>query len=157
MNVTGEFPQSKKIFFLWEIWWPRWETMILVLSIWETYKLPNETWGDTTVEAKLLGTTTVKWMNCHEASWYSSNSFTALWRGNSPVVNKWITQMNFLRAEFPSLLQLFVFLVHVINGLFVAHNVLVITPSGAIFSVESVIMNSAYLKRSQPCPYNTKW
>ena len=36
-----------------------------------------------------------------------------------------------------------------------AHNVLVITPSGAIFSVESVIMNSAYLKRSQPCPYNT--
>ena len=63
--------------------------------------------------------------------------------------------MSFLRAEFPSLLQLFVFLIHVINGLFVAHNVLVITPSGAIFSVESVIMNSAYLKRSQPCPYNT--
>lgn len=85
---------------------------------------------------------------------YTLNSFTTLCGWHCPVVNKWITQMSFLMAEFPTLFELLVLLVHVSNRLFVAYDVEIVTPSGAVLSIKSEVVDSVYLKRGQPCSWN---
>ena len=58
--------------------------------------------------------------------------------------------MSFLKAEFSALFQILVFLIHVVNGLFVADDMQIIAPSRAVFSIKPEVMDSFDLKRGQP-------